>query len=363
MIKIISSIAVIMILSAALFSCGSSSDIIMSYKDSEITANMYSYWLSTYKSDFLHYYNNSVNDDAFWDSEVSAGVTAEQYAMNLINQNIKFILIGMQLFRDYGLKISAETSASVNEDINEKIDFYGSRANLNTALSAFGINADILKDIYIAEEKLYAVYDYLYGENGIDKVTGEMIDNYYAGNYSRIKYIIIYNKEKNVTDENGNVQYDSDGLIMTEPLSEEELNAKNEKIEEAMICVNAGDEFESIMEDYNEADMSEYKNGFYVSANELNIYGFAMVNAVKNMKEGEVRLIEDDYAVYIIKKYDLIDRDDFTESDTEQLKELEKYCIQEKYEAAFSKYAEDILIADEIMSDFSIRTAAPNSAF
>lgn len=354
---------VIIMLTVTLISCSASSPVIMSYNNSKITANMYSYWLSTYKSDFLYYYNNSLNDDSFWNKEVSAGVTTEQYAMNLINQNIKYILIGMQLFQDYGLKISSETSASINEDINEKIDFYGSRANLNTALSAFGINIDILKDIYIAEEKLYAVYDYLYGENGTEKVTDEMLDLYYKENYSRIKYIIIYTKEKNMYDENVDIKYDSEGLIMTEPLSEEELDAKKAKVEEAMICVNAGDEFESIMESYNEADMSEYENGFYISANELSIYGFTMINAVKNMKTGEVRQVEDDNATYIVKKYDLINRDDFLESDTQQLEKLETYCIQAKYESAFSQYASDIVIDENVMTNFSIRTAAPNSTF
>ncbi|MDD4773254.1 MAG: hypothetical protein PHZ09_06565 [Eubacteriales bacterium] len=356
--------AIIISLAAViLVSCGSSAPVVMSYKNSEITANMYSYWLSTYKSDFLYFYNNSMEDDDFWNSEVSQGVTSEQFAENLINENIKYILIGMQLFRDYNLKITAETTASINEDINEKIDYYGGRANLNTALSAYGINIDILRDIYIAEEKLYAVYDYLYGENGIDKVTEAMLDKYYTENYSRIKYIIIYTKEKNMYDEEGQIKYDSEGLIMTEALSEEELEEKAAKINEVMICVNAGDEFEDIMADYNEADMSQYPNGFYISANELSIYGFTMINAVKNMKIGEIRQVEDENAVYIIKKYDLIDRSDFDNSDSIQLDKLETYAIQEKYENTFSHYAVDIIINDEVISDFSVRTAAPNSLF
>ncbi len=361
--KFFSFVLAFTVLAAMLLSCGSTSEAIMTFKDSVITANMYSYWLSTYKSDFLNYYNNSMNDDSFWESEVSAGVTAENYAMNLINQNIQFILIGMQLFKNYGLKISTETSTAINEDIKEKIDFYGSRANLNTALSAYGINVDILKDIYIAEEKLYAVYDYLYGENGTEKVTEDMLDEYYKNNYSRVKYIIIYTKEKNMYDENGNLQYDSEGLVVKELLSEEELDEKNDKIKEAMICVNAGDEFESIMESYNEEDMSNYKNGFYMSANELNLYGFAMINNVKNMKTGEIRLVEDNLATYIIKKYDLIERDVFLESDIMQLENMEKYCIQEIYESKFSQYIAEIIINKKILTGFSIRTAAPNSTF
>ena len=267
------------------------------------------------------------------------------------------------MFRNYGLEISPDIIASINDDINEKINYYGDLSQLNAALSAFGINADILKEIYIAEEKLNAVYDYLYGINGIEKVSESTIDTYYADNYSRVKYIIIYTKEKNMYDEQGNLKYDSEGLIMTEPLSEEEITAKEAKIEEAMICVNAGDEFEGIINSYNETDMSGYPNGFYISANELGIYGFNMVNAVKDMSVDEIRRVDDADATYIIKKYDLIDRNNFTESDKAQLESLNSNCIQEIYRSKFSDYASGIEINQDEMSKYSIRTAEPNPTF
>jgi hypothetical protein len=361
--KVISLLLITVMLTGTLISCGSASPVVMTYNDSKITSNMYSYWLSTYKSKFLNYYSNSMDNNTFWDSPAEDGVTTDQYAMNLINENIKFNLIGMQLFRDYGLEISPDIIASINDDINEKIDYYGGLTQLNAELSAFGINADILKEIYTDEEKLNAVYDYLYGENGIEKVTESTIDTYYADNYSRIKYIIIYTKEKDMYDENGKLKYDSEGLIMTEPLSEEEIAAKEAKIEEAMICVNAGDEFEGILTDYNETDMSGYPNGFYISANELGIYGFAMVNAVRNMKVGEIRRVDDTDAVYIIKKYDLIDRNDFTDSDKAQLENLKTNCIQEIYKSKFTEYASNIEINQDELSKFSIRTSKPNPTF
>lgn len=359
---------IVLIITSVIFisilgSCGNSSPVLMTYRDSKITSNMYSYWLSTYKSNFLNYYNDSMDEDSFWENEIKNGLTTEQYATELINKNIKYILIGMQLFREYNLKISPDITAAINDDIKEKIEYYGSRSELNTALSAYGINTDILKDIYIAQEKLNAVYDYLYGENGIEKITEEMLDAYYAKNYSRIKYLIIYTKEKEKVDEKGDVMYDSEGYIMTEPLSDEERREKENKISEAMICVNAGDNFESIMEDYNEEDMSQYPNGFYVSANELGIYGFKMIDAVQNMKIGEVLRVDDEYATYIIKKYEPIDRDKLLEADLKQLENLEKYCIQEQYELKFSQYADDVVVNEEELSKFSVRTAEPNSLF
>ena len=96
--------------------------------------------------------------------------------------------------------------------------------------------------------------------------------------------------------------------------------------------------------------MSQYPNGFYVSANELGIYGFKMIDAVQNMKIGEVLRVDDEYATYIIKKYEPIDRDKLLEAYLNQLENLEKYCIQEQYELKFSQYADDVVVNEEELS-------------
>ena len=335
----------------------------MTYKDSAITENMFSYWLSTYKSDFLSYYNSSFESEEFWNSPATADMTAEEYAMDIIIQNIKYTLVGIQLFREYALKIPAELTEAINSDINEKIEYFGGRSELNVELSAFGINIDMLRDIYIAEEKLYAVYDYLYGTNGTEKVSDAKVDEYYKSNYSRIKYIMVNTFEKPAYNEDGSQKYDSEGLRVTEPLSEEELAAKHEKINEIMMCVNAGDEFDDIMAQFNEVDMSGYPNGFYVSGNELGIFGFAMVNEVAAMQVGEVRKISDNVVTCIVQKCPLIERSAFTDRDLEQLESLEDNCIQQEYEKKFSAFADEIVVDEETLSRFSIRLAAPNSYF
>lgn len=346
-----------------LISCAASTPAVMKYKDSSISASMYSYWLSTYKSSFLSYYNSSLDSDEFWSSPATDNMSAEEYALELINKNIKYILVGMQLFREYGLKIDSDTTAAINEDLAEKTDYFGSRAELNSALSEFGINADILKEIYIAEEKLYAVYDYLYGDNGIEKVTDAQIDQYYEDNYSRIRYIVVYTNQKVVTDENGEAQYDSEGNVLTAELSDEEKAEKQAKVEEIMLCVNAGDDFAALQTNYNEVDMSYYSDGFFVSPNELGIYGFQMVSETESMKVGETRKVVDEYATYIVEKLPLIARNEFIEADTEQLENLEKYCIQQYYEDKFAPLAEEIEVYESELANFDIRTASPNSYF
>lgn len=361
-VRIISLVLSLVMIFTVMTSC-SKQTAIMTYKDSFITPNMYSYWLSTYKSRFLSYYNSSLDSDEFWDSYAADNMNAEQYASDLINKNIKYILIGVQLFREYGLKLGNDVIAQIDSDIAEKTEYFGGRSELNSALSAYGINDTILRDCYIAEEKLYAVYDYLYGKDGTEAVSDSQIDKYYEDNYSRIRYLIIYTAEKFVYNDEGEYTYDENGYPITTELTPEEKAAKKELVDNAMLDLRAGESFEDIQARYNEVDMSYYTNGFYVSANELNTYGFTLVTEVANMKVGETRKIEDDYACYIVEKLDLIPRSDFKPCDDEQMDKLEDYCIQEQYEAKFSEFADEVVTDDELLSSYSLRTASPNTYF
>jgi len=362
-VRLISLIVSLVLVIGIMVSCSSSSVAVMKYKDSSISANMYSYWLSTYKASFLSYYNNSLDSDAFWDSYAADNMTAEEYAFDKINENIKFILVGMQLYREYGLKIDSEIVSAINSDIAEKTEFLGGRSQMNAALSEYGINIDILKEIYISEEKLYTVYDYLYGENGIEKITNEQLDKYYEDNYSRVRYLVIYTTEKIALDSDGNPQYDSDGYVITEELTEEEKAEKKAKVDEAMLCVNAGDNFQTIMLTYNEVDMSAYPNGFYISPNELNIYGFKMVSETASMEVGEIRKIEDEYATYIVEKLPLLERSEWGDADSEQMANLENYCIQQNYEEKFTSLAAEVEINEDEISKFRLRSVPQNSYF
>ena len=346
----------------SLFSC-SQSKIAMRLGDSSISENMYRFWLSTYKADFLSYYNNSVDSPAFWQSMATDDKTTEQYASELINQNIKYLLVGIKLFRDYGLKIDADISLEINEDIEEKIDFYGGRSPLNAMLAKYGANVDILKDCYIAEEKLYAVYDYLYGANGTEAMTDAMIDGYYRENYSHVRYLVIYTEDKIVYDENGEYVFDSEGNVLTDKLTDAERAEKQAKIASAMAELEQGVDFAEVMTEYNEADMAAYPNGFFISPNELGVFGYALVSETKQMNVGEIRKIEEDGICYIVEKLELTELSKLDDASKSQLASLESYCVQQHYEEKFSAIAEDITVNESVLSQYSLSTASANFTF
>lgn len=336
---------------------------IMTWGDVSVTDSMYSYWLSTLKATFLYYYNNSVNSDEFWDTTLSDGETTEEYAMQIINDEIKFYVIGIRLFRELGLKIDSETSQAINDDIDEKISYYG-RAELNEALAVYGINIDTLRQIYIIEAKLNAVYEALFGENGTMAPTDAELESYFAENYARVKYIQIYSGRNYVTNEDGSIATDEQGYYLTYVLSEEEKAEKQEKIAAMMADYGAGTDFATLTEQYSETDISYYENGFYLCSDSVNSFGTTLVRAALDMQDGEIRLVSDEDATYLVQRCPHIPYRELTEMyDLAQLTQLSERCAQEKYTSYFRTLAEEITVEEALLSQFSIRTAIPNSRF
>ena len=90
------------------------------------------------------------------------------------------------------------------------IEDAGGRAAMNEQLSPLGINVDILRDVYISEQKTYAVMDYLYGDSaggivGAEAITDAQREEFYQTNYVAVKHIWIRTTDKLVTDEDGAV--------------------------------------------------------------------------------------------------------------------------------------------------------------
>lgn len=358
--------AAALLLTVSLLFCGCAKQLgepVMSWGDDSVTDSMYSYWLSTLKATFLYYYNNSVNSDEFWDTTLSSGESTEEYAMKIINDEIKFYVIGIRLFRELGLKIDAATSQAINDDINEKITYYG-RAELNEALAVYGINIDTLRQIYIIEAKLDAVYEALFGANGTMAPSASELEDYFSANYARVKYIQIYSGSNYVINEDGTIATDEKGYYLTYELSAEEKAEKQEKIAAMMADLDAGVDFETLTEQYSETDISYYQNGFYMCSDSVNSFGTTLVREALSMKEGEIRLVADDDATYLVQRCPHIPYADLTEIyDLAQLTKLTERCAQEKYTAYFKKLAEEVTVEEERLARFSIRTAVPNSRF
>ena len=363
-----SAVAVLLILIMAvscLAGCSSKGKTLMKIEDTEISVNLYKLYLSRLKGILCSSYSFGADamEDSFWDTIMSKeGMTYNTYYSKSILDNTKTYLAAMYEFDKRGLELPKSTLDAIDKRIDEFIenDAEGSKTKFNAILSSYGVNVNILREAYIIEAKINLLKDTIYGEKG-ELIAKNLIDDYYEQNYARFKQIFYYTYDYvYITDDNGddiyylsngNIAYDTEATAATDSDGAPLYDTKGDRIyifvnDEGLtriaydkkngerhhktaedgsyiIAQLEGAELQAVLDlaaqamektakdDYNgfEALMSDdesYPNGYYMTR-ETNYDSPEVVEALFEMEIGEVRMIQSDYGIHIIMKYELED--------------------------------------------------------
>ena len=165
------SLALILIAASLIFSssCGVNRGTpVMTLGGKSVTDHMYEYWMCSYKAVLMSQYSDARESDDFWDMEISDGTTAEDFFFDLTYNYIESNLVAMYLFDELGLEIDGEDREKAEEIISDLKEAYagGNRNDFNRLLANYGVNADLLLEIYLEELKSTYVYNHVF-ENGI----------------------------------------------------------------------------------------------------------------------------------------------------------------------------------------------------
>ena len=296
----------------AMTACSKKGETLLELNGQTITANQYQLLLARVKGSLAHA-GNSVDSSTFWDMVIdSEGNTYDEYFRNAALNDAKRYLAAAALFEEEGLVLPQSYKDSIEEDIQEYIRDAGSKSALNSRLSAYGVNVDMLRDLYLLEAKYAYLQAYLYGAEG-EKIAANVRLDYLNEHAVCFKQVLIrafdyvYEKDlngdeiyylvgennakinniaydtiggnpridefgKTITDKNGDVVYylengaiaydkekgvrsvvyDEKGIAKTEKYSSEELAEHKAAAEEMMASVAKGDyaAFEALMEEY-----------------------------------------------------------------------------------------------------------------
>lgn len=192
-------------------SCASRGEPMMSIADKTLTVNTYELLLSRMKGT-LEFYGYDVDDESFWRTVVSAdGSTYDDYFRTTILEEAYHYLISDYLFDREGLVMSEERESEVDALLEAMVKTAGSKTALNAELKEFGVNYEMLREIYILEEKIEMLREHLYGKDG-EKIDEAVKQEYLEENYVAFGQIFLacyyYLTE---TDKNGDsVYYTSD---------------------------------------------------------------------------------------------------------------------------------------------------------
>lgn len=296
----------------ALTACSDKGTTLLELDGKTISVNQYQFLLSRVKGS-LAYAGYSVDSSTFWDMVIdSQGNTYDEYFRNAALTDAKRYLAALAIFEEEGLVLPQSYKDAIDEDIEEYLRDAGSKSALNSQLSTYGVNVDMLRDLYEMEAKYAYVQAYLYGTDG-EKIAANVRHEYLTEHAVCFKQVLIrafdyvyetdlngdeiyYLPDENnakvnniaydtvngdvrldefgkiITDKNGAdvyfltngsiaydkvngvraVEYDENGSAKTRKYSAEELAAHKSAAEEIMASVAKGDyaAFESLLEEY-----------------------------------------------------------------------------------------------------------------
>ncbi len=330
----------------------------MSYGKSSISIYMYRYWLSTYKGVFLRTYSDMRDTDAFWDSVLDGGETAEEYLNGLVAENVKRTLVCAELFDRYDLTLPSSSVKQTDDYIEELIteEANGSRSAFNQILAQYGVNLNILREIYLFESKASVLFSYLYGDGGPRQLGPEKLDEYCASHFVRVRHIYVNDAYALDTDEDGYYKTNADGTVATRPLTEEEAAEKAEIIARIEAALAAGENFDAVYERYSEDKY--YENGYYLSRG-IDFID-EVVDAAFSLAVGEQTELHSDYGTHFLYRMESEERPYENEANADFFDSVLNDAENEDFMAYLDTLLPDVTVYEDVIAPYSIRDAAVN---
>lgn len=335
---------------------------VLSYKNSVITENEFVYYLATYKASFLNTYSDFEDKAAFYSAPLGeTGMTGEEFIFESILRNVKMSLVCDALADEYGLTVDENTVEIIDEYIDDFIYEYagGSKTQFNQSLSRFGINADMLRDIYLRDERGSALFGYLYGENGTIGITDQDRQAYLDENYVRVRHIYVNNSYTYAVDEDGIVMTNPDGTYKTIPLDGAVLEAKNAVIDQIDASLASGTDFDEVYAAYSEDKL--YENGYYITRN-MNFVSDVVVSAFE-LEPGKHVKLTSDVGTHYIMRLDMDEKPWEDEKNADFFADYDTVVSSELFAGYIESKIGEVTVNEEILSEYSVEDSDVNYRF
>lgn len=379
----------LLMLTLSFVGCSSLGTPVMELGGTEITANMIEFWLSRYKAQFEYYYGDAVINqygldkvDQFWrlTSDPATGETFDDVMSGFIYENAKTYLCSLYLFDQFGLSLPAETVEAVDSHIAELCENYasGSKSEFNALLSNYGVSMKILRELYLIDEKVDFLQNYLFGPGGTLGITKIDKENYYQQNYVRMRQICFFINECPELDEKGNPVLDKDGYTKYRSMTAAETQEARSRAADALKSINSGSDFLAVSQEYDENPTDDkYAGGIYMSKDSAMGTDAALekiYNELQAMEVGQIKLIETENNLHIVEKLELdegaydktANTDFFTFYDPElgAITTFENYLKEPLFldyiAESLEKYSAEVKIDEELLNKYKLSSVQAN---
>lgn len=254
----------------------------------------------------------NVGNDSFWDTYTGDPVkTMDDFYRDSILENCKTYLVILYLFEKEGLSLTDAELKGVEDTMEEfiKTDGDGSKSKLNAVLSDYGVNYNILKDVYLMMAKIEAYQNHISSRVGDDIKTKYMETNYVHYNQIYLPFQkFVY--ETNESGEKVKATNEDGSYKMVDMTDAEKAVLKTEKdIYLKELRGATPESFVQYTEEvvYKEKDFGKDENtdGYYIRrANYTGARSYlnAVIAACDSINNGDITEIETDFGYFIIQK-------------------------------------------------------------
>lgn len=261
----------------------SSEPVVMTVNGDEIHMDEFRAYLKynkSYMENMLSYYGM---DDTIW-SDPTMGEMMVGQLFESANQHAIEIHTVKQEFEKLGLKLSREEREQAQQEKMDTIEQMGGQELFEQWLQSIGYN-DTMYDNTIAISKYAnAIQDAYYGENGTKTNTQAIVDKFNE-TYLCAKHILVQS-----IDGSGN------------PLTGDALAAAQSKAQEALEKVKAGEDFDTLIAQYNEdPGMEMYPEGYVFTEGEM-VDEFYQGTKALEPGQTSTELVESGYGWHIIQR-------------------------------------------------------------
>lgn len=218
---------------------------------------------------------------------------ALQQLIQSTDQNCLYARVVVDHFNELGLKLDRSTAWDYKNTMNKtKSQLAAQGVDFDEWLASMGMDRELYRNIFAQGYYLDALNEYYFGVGG-EKAPAESELRAEFDKYYKAKHILIRN-----TDNEGN------------PLDAAALAEKKALAEEIQDRVNAGEDFDELMNEYSEdTGLAFSPEGYTFQDDGSFVQGF--VDGVKALEPGQISSapVESDYGWHIIERVPLTDED------------------------------------------------------
>ncbi len=218
---------------------------------------------------------------------------ALQQLIEATDQNCLYARVVVDHFNELGLKLDRDTAWNYKSTMNKtKTELQKQGMDFDSWLSSMGMDEEFYNNIFAQGYYLEALDEYYFGVGG-EKAPSEDELRAEFDKYYKAKHILIRN-----TDDEGN------------ELTGDALAEKQKLAQELQDRINAGEDFDELMNEYSEDTGLQFSPEGYIFQDD-GTYVEGFVNGVKALQPGETskELVESEFGWHIIRREPLTDED------------------------------------------------------